>query len=341
MMTKRTAVVASALLALAGIAGMVTAQENKPKVDVKTGQGGVSVDVQGRNNNNNANANANQNQNNSTVTHRASEIERMRVRNDAGKELGSVKDIVIDTRTGDIRYAAVSYGGFLGLGDKLFAIPWYAFQRRHDVSSGKDSLVLNIDEQTLKNAPGFDKSQWPNFGDTKFTEETEKHYGKYRNGTDNNQNRTGVDVKAGSVSVNVDANKNQNQNQNNNQASRDQSKDLVLRASEIIGMTVRNQSNKDLGSVNDLMVDMGAGKVRYAALSYGGFLGVGNKLFAVPWNAFHCDRYPNSNKHYLELSINEDTLKNAPGFDKDKWPNFADSQFGQGIDTYYGSQNRK
>jgi len=340
MMAKRTVVVATTLLAFASIAGMVIAQENKPKVDVQTGKGGVSVDVQGRNNNanNNANANANQNQNNnqnnSTVTHRASEIERMKVRNEAGKELATVKDIVIDTRTGDIRYAAVSYGGFLGLGDKLFAIPWYAFQRRHDASSGKDSLVLNIDEQTLKNAPGFDKSQWPNFGDTKFTEESEKHYGKYR---DNTANRAGVDVKAGSVSVEVNANK----DQNSTQASRDASKDLVLRAHEIIGMTVRNQSNKDLGSVNDLMVDMGAGKVRYAALSYGGFLGVGNKLFAVPWSAFRCDRYPNSNKHFLELSINEDTLKNAPGFDKDKWPNFADPQFGQGIDTYYGSQNRK
>jgi sporulation protein YlmC with PRC-barrel domain len=90
------------------------------------------------------------------MLHRASEVHGMKVRNTANKELGSIKDTIVDVRPGKIRYAALSYGGFLGLGDKVFAVPWDALQHRHDVSSGDSYFVLDIDEATLKRSEGFD-----------------------------------------------------------------------------------------------------------------------------------------------------------------------------------------
>src|SRR5215510_13221949 len=79
------------------------------------------------------------------------------VENTQGQNLGDVKDIVIDRGSGRIAYAVVSFGGFLGLGEKLFAVPWGAFSQKAD----KDTFVLAVDKERLQNAPGFDASNWP------------------------------------------------------------------------------------------------------------------------------------------------------------------------------------
>src|SRR5215468_259363 len=79
------------------------------------------------------------------------------VENPQGQNLGDIKDIVIDRASGRIAYAVVSFGGFLGMGEKLFAVPWGAFSQKAD----KDTFVLAVDKERLKNAPGFDAHNWP------------------------------------------------------------------------------------------------------------------------------------------------------------------------------------
>lgn len=107
------------------------------------------------------------------------------------------------------------------------------------------------------------------------------------------------------------------------------------RASEIIGMKVKNAAGKDLGTVNDIVLDAGQGNIRYLAVSYGGWLGLGDKLFAVPHKAFEWRQDDNRN-NYLVLNLTEQQLKDAPGFDQNHWPDFAnDAQWRQKIDTYY------
>jgi sporulation protein YlmC with PRC-barrel domain len=113
---------------------------------------------------------------------------------------------------------------------------------------------------------------------------------------------------------------------------------VAHRASTVIGMTVKNAAGKDLGTVNDIVLDMGTGHVRYYALSYGGWLGLGDKLFAVPHKTFQVRRFADSDKHYLVLNVSEEKLKNAPGFDQNNWPDFAnDAQWREKVDRYYGS----
>ncbi|MCA9258346.1 MAG: PRC-barrel domain-containing protein [Planctomycetales bacterium] len=106
---------------------------------------------------------------------RASELIGMDIVNAEGKELGEVSDLVLGGENGKIRYAAVSYGGFLGMGDKLFAVPWESFQCQRN--GGEMQLVLNVSEERLKKAEGFDQSQWPDFADENFTRRIDKHYG--------------------------------------------------------------------------------------------------------------------------------------------------------------------
>lgn len=115
----------------------------------------------------------------------------------------------------------------------------------------------------------------------------------------------------------------------------------AVRASQLIGMTVRSAEGKDLGTVSDIVLDAEDGRVRYAAVSYGGFLGLGDKLFAVPWQAFECRRNQDGDGYLLVLNASEATIKNAQGFDQDQWPNFADRQFTRSLDRYYGVEGRR
>lgn len=79
------------------------------------------------------------------------------VRNYEDDELGSIRDVMLDTATGEIAYIILSAGGILGIGEKLIAIPWYAFEQDPDAKC----MRLNVDRQSLKEAPGFDKDNWP------------------------------------------------------------------------------------------------------------------------------------------------------------------------------------
>lgn len=82
------------------------------------------------------------------------------------------------------------------------------------------------------------------------------------------------------------------------------------------------------------VADVRSGRVSYAVLSFGGFLGMGQKLFAVPWNALTLDP---AHKRFL-LNVKKDRVKDAPGFDKDHWPDMADKTWAQQIHTYYGTK---
>jgi sporulation protein YlmC with PRC-barrel domain len=79
------------------------------------------------------------------------------VRNPDGEMLGEIKELMIDLDTGRVSYAVVSFGGFLGLGDKLFAMPWTVLR----VDTEKRQFLLDVPKGVLESAPGFDKSEWP------------------------------------------------------------------------------------------------------------------------------------------------------------------------------------
>ena len=107
----------------------------------------------------------------------------------------------------------------------------------------------------------------------------------------------------------------------------------VLSASTLNGDDVYNPKGEKLGSIKELMLDIGNGKVCYAVLSFGGFLSLGEKLFAVPWSALTVDT---NNKRFV-MDADEERLKKAPGIDADKWPNMADSTWEKSVHAFYGT----
>jgi hypothetical protein len=112
---------------------------------------------------------------------------------------------------------------------------------------------------------------------------------------------------------------------------------LILAASALIGDEVMNPAGEDLGHIKELMIDLRSGRVAYAVLSFGGILGVGDKLFAVPWSGM---RLNHQNKVFI-LDVSKQRLEQAPGFDKDHWPDMADSSWSDAIDHYYGSSAQR
>ncbi len=92
--------------------------------------------------------------------------------NPKGDNLGEIKEVVIDPRSGKVAYAVVSFGGFLGMGEKLFAIPFGTF--RYDVK--KNEYVLDVTKERLKAAPGFDADHWPAMNEEKWNRDVYKYY---------------------------------------------------------------------------------------------------------------------------------------------------------------------
>ena len=105
----------------------------------------------------------------------------------------------------------------------------------------------------------------------------------------------------------------------------------MLSASTINGTNVKNHQDENLGDIKDLMIDTSTGEVKYAVISFGGFLGIGDKYFAVPFESFKVDR---ENKVFL-LDADKEFLENSPGFDKDNWPSTADNDYFGTVTTYY------
>ena len=108
----------------------------------------------------------------------------------------------------------------------------------------------------------------------------------------------------------------------------------ILSASTLAGDRVRNSTGDDLGKVEDFMLDFGSGRIVYAVLSFGGIMGIGDKLFAVPPDALTIDK----ENHCFVMDVDKTKLEGAPGFPKNNWPDFADQSLGSRIYAYYGSQ---
>lgn len=108
----------------------------------------------------------------------------------------------------------------------------------------------------------------------------------------------------------------------------------ILGASKLNGDDVYNPKGEKMGSIKEIMLDIHSGKVAYAVMSFGGFLSMGEKLFAVPWSALKVDL---NNKSFT-FDVSEEQLKNAPGFDSDHWPDMADQAWAKTVNTHYATQ---
>jgi sporulation protein YlmC with PRC-barrel domain len=107
----------------------------------------------------------------------------------------------------------------------------------------------------------------------------------------------------------------------------------TLGATTLVHDRVVNLDGENIGRIEELMIDVTTGRVAYAVLSFGGFLGkIGNKLFALPWSALTVDE---THKRFV-VNVTRESLDRMPGFDKDHWPDLNDLEYAQGVYRQWG-----
>jgi hypothetical protein len=127
------------------------------------------------------------------------------------------------------------------------------------------------------------------------------------------------------LNANAQNRRNRNNNNNNNVTTSTAEAGHAYKASELIGASVHTANNEEKGKVKDLVVGAD-GRIQYAAVSFGGFLGMGNKLFAVPLDAIHVE-WKDNKVNYATVDVSEESIKQRQGFDEKNWPEHADRGF--------------
>ena len=108
----------------------------------------------------------------------------------------------------------------------------------------------------------------------------------------------------------------------------------VMAASSLEGESVINRHGETVGEIEEIMLDVASGRIAYAVLAVGGFLGIGEKYFAVPWRALELD----AQRKCFVLDVDKERLSDAPGFDKEHWPSTADASWAAEVDRFYGGR---
>ncbi len=102
-------------------------------------------------------------------------------------------------------------------------------------------------------------------------------------------------------------------------------------ASALAGEKVFSRSDQLLGSISEVMVDLRRGRIGYVLLACGGFMGLGERLFMIPWTALKAD----TRRNCFVLDADEDAFATAPSFDKDQWPSEPDLAWHRQLHDHY------
>lgn len=184
----------------------------------------------------------------SATTHdaRASELIGMNVQSPQGESLGEIRDLIVDVNNQRVHYAVLSFGGFLGMGNKQFAYPVRMFGQTAD----GEQLVLNVNREQLRDWPGFEEGRQPNWNDERYRSEVDRFHG------------------GGAVAVQPRENM------------------RLVRASELLDRDINDLGGNDAGEVEDLVVNLREGEVRYVVMSFDRGWLQNDRLVALPMNAF-------------------------------------------------------
>jgi sporulation protein YlmC with PRC-barrel domain len=222
------------------------------------------------------------------------------IKNLQDETLGEVKELALDVESGRLLYVIAIIGATAGIGGQTVALPPHLL-----TYDNQRTLRVDAAKEKLKGAPAFDLSKWDEYGVTNRIPEFYGYFG--REDAANPPRATGIPAET---------------------TARSEVKGGGLeRASKIVGSTVENLQNQNLGKVQDLIVDLNAGRISQVILSSGGFLGIGDTLSAVPPSAFRYD----VQKEALRLDTNKEALAKAPHFKADQWPDFSDPAYASGV----------
>jgi sporulation protein YlmC with PRC-barrel domain len=219
-------------------------------------------------------------------------VEDTPVYNPKGERLGKVHHLMIDKYTGQVAYAVMSFGGFLGIGEKYHPLPW----KMLTYDTRFDGYVVDLDRDRLEKAPSYTPSHIPNWSDRSYTARLDEYWrGGYTAGLATDET------------------------------------DRLISSEKVEGTPVYDRNGKRLGKVDHLIIDKYTGQVAYAVMSFGGFLGIGEKYHPLPWKMLTYDTHLGG--YVVDLDRNR--LENAPSYDSAVAPDWSDRSYTARIDEYW------
>jgi len=245
------------------------------------------------------------------TAYKGSDVLGAKVRNAAG-EVGKIEDLVIEPMGGRIEFVVLSMSGDRAKGNQWYAVPFGLFAspatqdgKANDRGQMKPDFNLNVDAARLQNAPGFPKDKWPDVNAPAWRSELDKHYG----GTRSDDVMTSTDATTGRHAV---------------------------RASELMGHDLHSKAHDEVGEIKELVIDARGARIPYVVISSGGFLGMGDKMHAIPWEAIRVQPDAGKDKAMLVVDLDKDRVLKAPEFKKDDWGRMSDRTWVSDLYTYYG-----
>ena len=236
---------------------------------------------------------------------RASQFIGMEVKDAQGETLGQVNDLIIDPTGQTVHYAVLGFGGFLGLGERLFAYPVQAFRFGLEA----DTLVLNVPRERLRDAPGFERNRWPDWGrrDEPYRAEVDRYHGAQGQGTARPGGTTAQTATVGQP---------------------------LLRVSELLGQNVDDQRGARAGQIEDLVVNLDTARVRYAVLEMDRGWGGDERLVPLSLNAF---LFPADRDRNPVLNATRERLDTSASFQGNRWPDVNDPAYRGTVDRSLGA----
>jgi sporulation protein YlmC with PRC-barrel domain len=255
---------------------------------------------------------------------KASDLIGMEVKNNQNEKLGKVNDLAVDVESGRIVYVILSTGGLMGIGDTLHAVPPGALH--HDVAS--KTLQLDADKEKLNAAPKFEMAKWTECCNSNQVAEVYSQYGQQPYCSSGHKKDASKTV----TSRNADGTWGKDRIVGENEASKSWAHlSVVQKASKVIGTPVKNLQDEKLGKVENLMVDLSAGRIVAVVISSGGFIGIGDELSAVPPSALRF----NTERDTLQLDASKETLAATPHFKANQWPDFSQPSYASDVYSAY------
>jgi|GEM_PF-2067559 len=221
---------------------------------------------------------------------RASELIGTKVQSPNGEQLGKIEDLILDVAHAHVRYAVVAYGGALGYGTRMAAFPPVLLRPAQE----EDELVLYVTPEQFREAPSFEASAWPDWLEARYPDEVDRFFLK---------DEERADQPGGAQ---------------------------LMRASEVVGRDVNDGGSRAAGSIEDVVVNLGNGQLRYVVLNYSSRLGFDQRLVPLPVTAFRFPTRPDVNAF---LTIDRERVASARAFDPDDWPDLSDARERSEIDA--------
>lgn len=238
---------------------------------------------------------------------RLSQVLGMAVYSKDHHQIGTIREVVINKDDHEVAYVAMSRGGFLGFGDKLFALDWTALNMKMS-ENGNLYVETALPAEFYEELEGFDQNHWPTEATTSLTEA----------GGD----RPAADAEARGA---TDAEEGNESNDRKQRADRDVPLGFV-KASRILGLSVRNTQGQTLGSVADIVMMAGDSAAKYVAVAYDTTLGLGGKRAAIACDSFEMKHDDGGSFLLVEMTLED--FKKRKSFESGAYP--KDDQ----IDSY-------